>query len=141
MPIRDNDYGQVLLLQPDEARVDGLVHELIGAIRLNSNLRIGAFARRYSTYDEAALVMKALIRHGVFHAGTIRTHYADGTVRLLGSYLYSSPRNSGIGEAVAGDMLCHIVGDKTIGSFKTDGLFPGNVAQSIYDGKIPEYTP
>lgn len=138
MTVKEKNSGQVFLLEPTEKSEVELFHELICALRLNSNLRIGAFERRYSTYCEASKVMDALMEKGVFHAGTIRTHYMDGTVRLLGAWLYGASKNNGIGKQVAADMLGHIVGDNAVGIFETEKLFRSEVVKEILAGIIPE---
>lgn len=136
MSVRKKHSGNVFLLEPKEQSEQEIFHELIGAIRLNSNVQIGAFERRYSDYGEASKAMDALIEQCIFHAGTIRTHYQDGTVRLLGAWLDGA--DSGVGLQVAGDMLEHIVGDTTVGIFDTEKLFRRDIAKVIASGIIPE---
>jgi len=96
------------------AREEELFHELICAVRSNGKLRIGAFDRRYSNYHEACTAMDVLIEQGIYHVGTIRTHYLDGTVHLLDAWLNGAAKNNGIGEQVASAMLRHIVRDNPV---------------------------
>ncbi|MCK1999906.1 hypothetical protein MZM54_00735 [[Brevibacterium] frigoritolerans] len=136
MSVRKKHSDNVLLLEPKEQSEQEIFHELIGAIRLNGKVQIGSFERRYSNYGEASKAMDALINQGIFHVGTIRTHYLDGTVRLLGAWLDGA--DNGVGLQVAGDMLEHIVGDTTVGLFKTEKLFRRDIAKAIARGIIPE---
>lgn len=105
MTIRKENIGNILLIEPVKGSEEGLFHELIGAICLNSNLHIGAFERRYSAYGDAGSAMEALVQQGIFHTGTISTYYIDGTVRLLGAWLNGIDQNNGIGIHVASDMI------------------------------------
>jgi hypothetical protein len=138
MPVRERDYGKVILLEMEEKEKESneLFHELIGAIRRNSNLHIGAFERRYLTYSEAHKAMDALIKYGIFHAGTIRTYYTDGTIRLLGGWI--TDVSNGLAPAIVADMLGYIVGDKPIGTFETNDLFRSKIAKEIANGIIPD---
>jgi hypothetical protein len=131
MPVRDQRSGNVIMLDSTD-REEELFHELIGALRMNSNLRIGAVDRKFLSFDEASKVMGELIKKGIFHVGTIRTHYRDGTVRLLGAWLYGE--NNGISSQVAGDMLGHIVGDKTLGYFNLSEFFQDKILDDDDEG-------
>lgn len=124
--------GPVLLIEPIESSEEVLFHELIVAVRLmGEGLLIGAYEHRYSTYEEASKIMDVLIKNCVFHAGTIRTHYRNGTVRLNGSWLYGATQYKGIGEQVAADMLGHIVGDYAVGILESDRMLSREVVKDI----------
>ncbi|PFU40460.1 hypothetical protein COK86_19340 [Bacillus cereus] len=138
MTVRKENRSNIVLIEPVEGSEEVLSHELIGVIRLNSNLHIGAFERRYSAYGDACKAMEALVEQGIFHAGTIRTYYIDGTVRLLGAWLYGADQNNGIGKQVASDMIRHIVADKVVGVFDTENLLGSEIAKEIMAGIIPK---
>ena len=138
MSVRERSSGNVYLLETEKGDNNEIFHELIGAIRINCDLKIGAFERSYATISEACKVMDYLIEKGIFHAGTIRTHYKDGTVNLLGAWIKGEENKSGsLGKQIVGDMLAHIVGDKPVGSFITEQLFRGELAKQVVTGVLP----
>ncbi|WP_427137335.1 hypothetical protein [Psychrobacillus psychrodurans] len=60
----------------------------------------------------------------------------DGTVRLIGAWLYGVPEHIGIGKQITGDMLGYIVGDNPVGICETDKLYPTEVAKENAAGII-----
>lgn len=116
MAIRRRNGETVVFL---ECQDDVLFHELICAIQLNSKLRIGAFERLYTNHRQASRDMMALIEQGIYHVGVIRTHYRDGNIGFTDAALFGTTNRGGLGSHVAAEMLAHIVGESSVGTFDT----------------------
>lgn len=120
MFLRKKSSGLVVLLKPGREKTEeGVFHELIGLRRMDGNIEIGVFETRYRDYAGANHALKALIKTNLFHAGIIRTYYADGSVQLQEAYVTEKEA----GKQIVGDLLGYIVGNKELGAFKTEKLF------------------
>lgn len=120
MNIKQKNRDQMYVLEPDmEQHEEGIFYEIIGLRRINEKVEIGLFETRYYNYVKASQSLQALIKTNLLHAGTIRTYYLDGSIKLLGAFVTEKE----VGRQIVGDLLGYIVGERTLGTFETENLF------------------